>query len=203
MVRSSKKRSRVEDGVGEELDAFLGGASGGGSAGTGGDVVIVEGGAKSKFVRVTAPCALGDVPEDSEVVIVRVPAWFDWSRLNGVRMPTALLDGVQRTALVGLGGVGGVLRAELSGSQCLRVGVVRKPVADDVDEDEDEGESARFEVLKTLPTALLNITDAQVLSAAGCFFKPVTLTSRAPVTSLALPIQAQMDAPIKPKRRKL
>ena len=202
----TQKRARVSDAAGEDFSASGGGGGGGAGAGASAETkVVTDARTSSKFVRVTAPCVLDDVPEDCEMVIVRVPNWFDWSRLNGARMPVSLLDGGggQRTAGVDLNGGGGGgggagagssgVRIAVADTQCLRVGAVR---VNATEEDEDEttaagGGDVSFQVLAAKPSAMLTITDAEIISSS--FLKPVTLTSRAPVTSLALQVQAQEE----------
>jgi hypothetical protein len=148
----------------------------------------------SKFAPVVAPCAIESVPEDSEVFILRVPSSFDWSRLNGARLPESLLRGAQESAKVHLSGVGGsvTVTAAAASTQCLRVGAVRKKTEDDDSDDSDGAEKAEFEVLGVKPTALLTLSSTAL--SAGSFLKPVKLTSREAVTDWAIPVQVEVAA---------
>lgn len=145
----------------------------------------------AKFVPVVAPCAIESIPEDSEVFILRVPSSFDWSRLNGARLPESLLRGAQESSKVDLGGVGGsvTVTAAAASTQCLRVGAVRKNTEEDDSDDSDGAVNAEFEVLGVKPTALLTLSSTAL--SEGSFLKPVKLTSREAVTDWAIPVQVE------------
>jgi hypothetical protein len=122
----------------------------------------------------------GSLPSDAELVVLRVPASFDLSRLEGAELPEALFDGTARASRVAL--VNGAVRVAVSASglQSLRVAFVGAGACAGAGAGAgvgDIGEQPSVHLFRSAPTALLHV-NADALDMSELQFSPLDITTR-------------------------